>query len=104
MLDRLIPSPSKIAPPLAIYDLRPKRLRNLNGTIRRPGINDDDLVNDILHATQTLSEEALLVLHDHAEAHADRQLHRLCGRRRQVEQQPSLPASKLRIAVVVNDL
>ena len=49
-------------------DLGPILSGDLNSSIGRSGIDNDEFVGDILHRGEALTQEALLVLDDHADA------------------------------------
>ena len=66
--ERLIARPSEIVAPGTFQHEGAVRFRNLDGSIGRSGVDDDDLVDDVLGALQALGQEALLVLDDHAQA------------------------------------
>ena len=58
----------EVAVPLVVQDGRAEGLGDRDRPVGRPGVDDDQLVDEVHHSGQAAREHRLLVLDDHAEA------------------------------------
>ncbi len=66
-VDARVARGGEVALPLLVEHGRAERLGDLDGAVDRAGVDDDDLVDDPLHARKAARQVLLLVAHDHAE-------------------------------------